>query len=190
MTKENYVGQYFTIDVDPADPYELSVSECVWQDSDNLLCAVYTNHSFGMQFQRILLIPFSLAGHFNWYATIDEFYEGSIACSDSLREVSITWQDRNEFPSISVLPYLNSDYPWWRHFGFTGNCVAKLSRCFKEYPESGTFLAGFIAEKAARDKARRSNIESIAKLIAEAGLSKDEVAQLIHVHVDYNELPF
>ena len=106
----------------------------------------------------------------------------------------MTSKERDGVQSIKVLPARNSNIPWSSDFAYAGNCVARLARCLKERPDAGTFLAEYIAAEAAKHKARKATIEVIAKMIADARLSADEMAGLgrvTQVHDEWDsEVPF
>ncbi len=175
MSKQNYVGQYLINTVRQTDWCRQEVGECLWQDSKNLLCAHYANQTMGTQFHSILLVPVRLAKKIKWYASFDEFYGEISSDSNGSVDITMTLKERDGFQSIRALPQDYSDDMGCGYFYPERNCVAQLARCIKERPVAGKFLAKYIAAEAVKHKARKATIETIAKMIADAGLSADEV---------------
>lgn len=178
MGNQDYVGQYFINDIEHGGWCKRDTGECVWQDSQNLLCAHYESGTSGKKFHSILLIPVCLARKIKWYMTFDEFYEAIFGHSNCRPEITMTSEDRDAVQSMKVLPDYNSNIPWSSDFKHAGTCVARLARLLKERPPAGKILAEYISAEAAKCKAREAIIESIAKMIAGAGLSWDERHQL------------
>jgi len=177
MGKQNYVGQYLINTVRHGDWCKQDVGECIWQDSKNLLCAHYANHSMGNQFYSILRIPTRLTKKIKWYATFDEFY-GAISSDSNGRVATMTEKERDGFESIKGLPQLYEDDMGREYLYPDRNCVAQLARCIKERPVAGKFLEKYIVAETVKHKARRETREAIAKMIADAKLSADEAGQL------------
>jgi hypothetical protein len=193
MSKQNYVGQYLINTVRQGDWCTQDVGECIWQDSKNLLCVHYSSCTAGREFHSIHLIPVRLAKKTKWYATFDEFYEDISAYPKEPLENTMAWKRRGELLSITMLQELLLDYPWGEHFSFAGNCVARMTRFFKEYPAAGTLVVEHIATKATRHDAREAVIEAIERMITDAGLSADEMARLGRLTVIEacgDEIPF
>jgi hypothetical protein len=190
MGEQNYVGKYFINNVGQADGYRQDAGDCVWQDSKNLLCALHAYGSWGMAFNSILLIPVHLAKKFKWYVEFDDFDAAIFNSSNSPLEVTMTLKERNEVPSISVPEQHMEvlDILWDRVYEDAGLCVGKLALGLSERPAAGEALAAYLASDAEKHKARKVTIDAIEKMIADAGLSADEVARLaLGIHLNNEE---
>ena len=178
MSKQNHVGQYFINKLDQGGLRVPDVGECIWQDNKNLLCGRYESRTCGREFHSILLIPLRVAKKTKWYATFDKFYEDISAYSNDPVEMTMASMTHGDCVSITMLHELLLDCPWSGQFSFTGNCIAKLTRFFKEHPAAGTLVVEHIATKATRLDAREVVIEAIERMITDACLRADERARL------------
>ena len=192
MGKQDYVGQYFINNVDQSGSSMQDVGECIWQDSENLLCALHAEDSCSQAFCGFLLIPVRLAKKIKWYAVFDDFENAISDDSNSQLEISMNSEERDALRSIRVPGYYMeiSEILWGGEYNHAGLCVATLVWSLKERPDAGEFLAMYIADRAPTHKDRKATIEVIAKVIADAGLSTDEIARLGRVHQEYDQIPF
>jgi hypothetical protein len=190
MSKQNYVGQYFINNVDQAGFCVPDFGQCIWQDSKNLLCARHEKGSCGQAWDSILLMPARLAKKIKWYAVFDEFDNALAGDPNGPLEITMTSKERDGVPSIRVPEYYMDilDILWGGRYDLAGNCVATLAWWLRERPDVGMWLADYLAAEAAKHKARKATIEAIAKMIADAGLSADEVVRLaLGIHLNNEE---